>query len=274
MPGRAPSEGVEAIFADVGQGDAALVRAGGSTLLIDGGGAAGRDLGAAVLRPMLARRGIERVDAALLSHADADHCLGLLDLSALMPIDEVWMAPGAESVRCAARLAARARVGARTLRAGDRLTLGGLEIEILHPVDAGADAANRESVVARVSAGGRRLLFLGDLPADLERRLTAVAADRLAADVIKVAHHGSAGSSSAELLRAAGARLAVVSAGARNPFGHPATPALVRLRASGARILRTDRDGEIVLRWQADRPWRIETPAAPRRVATERGGAG
>jgi competence protein ComEC len=154
------------------------------------------------------------------------------------------------------------------------LTLGGLEIEILHPDDAGADAANRASVVARVSAGGRRLLFLGDLPADLERRLTAVAADRLAADVIKVAHHGSAGSSSAELLRAAGARLAVVSAGARNPFGHPATPALARLRASGARILRTDRDGEIVLRWQADRPWRIETPAAPRRVATERGGAG
>jgi competence protein ComEC len=81
---------VEVAFLDVGQGDAALIRSGSFAALVDGGGLAGRDLGAAVLRPALSRRGIARLDVAILSHSDRDHCQGLLDLAALVPIGELW----------------------------------------------------------------------------------------------------------------------------------------------------------------------------------------
>jgi competence protein ComEC len=120
--------------------------------------------------------------------------------------------------------------------------------------------------VLAVSGGGRRLLFTGDLDAATERVLVARDGARRACDVLKVPHHGSAGSTSPELARAAAPALAVVSAGVRDPYGHPAAPVCARLASSGARVLRTDRDGAVTLSWSAHGSWRLRTPGAPRRL--------
>ena len=127
-------------------------------------------------------------------------------------------------------------------------------------------AGNAASLVLAVSGGGRRLLFTGDLAAATERALVARDGARLGCDVLKVPHHGSAGSTSPELARATAPALAVISAGVRDSYGHPAAAVCARLAGSGARVLRTDRDGAVTLSWRAHGPWRLRLPGAPRRL--------
>jgi len=122
---------------------------------------------------------------------------------------------------------------------------------------------NDASVVVMAEAFGRRLLLTGDVEAAAERRLLGARAE-LDCDVLKVAHHGSRSSSTERFLAAASPRLAVVSAGARNPYGHPAPEVVARLRRHGARVLRTDRDGMVVLWFEPNGRWGIELPGSPK----------
>ncbi len=263
-PAPALRSGIEVLFADVGQGDAALVRAGDTLVLIDGGGLVGRDVGTDVLRPLLVRRGWLKIDAALLSHPHHDHCAGLLELSRQVRIELLLVAPAALGDACVRELSER--VGSvRPLVSGDLWRAGELTLEALRSgVGIGEAEANGGSLVVRLSAGGRSMLFVGDIGSEEERRLLLESPQRLASEVLKVAHHGSNGSSTPAFLAAVGARLAVISAGARNGFGHPAAATLARLAASGATVVRTDRDGEVVLSWRAGEPIRISLPASPR----------
>lgn len=265
--GPAPPARFEALFVDVGQGDAALLDDGEVAILVDGGGAPGRDLGGRLLRPILADRGRTRVALAVLSHADSDHCLGLLDLAALVPIDQLWVPAGLDADACVEALGRRIRGGATAVAAGERRRIGRFTLEVLHPDLAervGDD--NARSLALAVTAGGRRLLFTGDLDGATERRLAGRIAPGLRADLLKVAHHGSARSSDAEFLDAVSPRLAVVSAGVRNAYGHPAAETLGRLGDVAPVVLRTDRDGAVRVRWRDAGPWSIELPASPRSI--------
>jgi competence protein ComEC len=254
----------ELYFADVGQGDAAVVRHGETTLLVDGGGLFGRDVGTDGLRPLLSRLGVRRIDLAIVSHPHRDHCAGLAELSRQVPIAEIAIAPGARATPCVVELARRARRGTSTWVAGTTWQFGEILLEAVSPPRSGrAASGNADSLAVRVRVAGRSILFAGDLERDGERELVARRSD-LASDVLKVSHHGSAGSSTTSFLAAVGARWAVVSAGAANPYGHPAPAALARLAASGATVLRTDRDGMVALRWRPGEPMRLELPAAPR----------
>lgn len=122
-----------------------------------------------------------------------------------------------------------------------------MRFEVLHPAPGrAARRRNDESCVLKVSAGGAAMLLTGDIERRAEAELAGAAAVR--ADALLVPHHGSRSSSSAPFLEAAGARLAVVSAGYRNRFGHPAAEVLERYAAAGAQVLRTDRDGAVTVR--------------------------
>jgi competence protein ComEC len=118
-------------------------------------------------------------------------------------------------------------------------------------------------------AHGQRVLLTGDVEAVGERALLrrlgppgppGQALEALAADVLKVAHHGSRSSTTPRFLAETAPSLALVSSGARNPYGHPAPDVLARLRESGARVLRTDRHGMVVLRFHPDGHREIELP--------------
>jgi len=123
-------------------------------------------------------------------------------------------------------------------------------IEVLHPpggepLGVKADD-NAMSVVLRVITGRCRILLTGDIDAATESTLLAAGVP-LGATVLKVSHHGSGGATSAPFLAAVAPEVAVISVGAENRFGHPAPTTLQRLEQQGSRILRTDRDGGIVI---------------------------
>ncbi len=278
--GSLPTWGPEVFALDVGQGDAFLLRDRDVAILIDGGGWRRGDLGGRVLVPVLAGLGIRSLDLAVVSHADADHCNGIRDLSAYVPIRELWVAPSTIGAACiqetirpasdrwpgadrslrgvagvapdgGARVARIGRTG-RRLAGGGAVRLGSFRLEVLRASVAGSGerspSDNDRSLVVRVDAGGTSLLFPGDLEATGERLLLAGRdRDRLDVDVLKVGHHGSRSSSSRSFVKAVSPRLAIVAAGHGNRYGHPHPEVLVRLRSMGAKILRTDRDGLIRL---------------------------
>jgi competence protein ComEC len=260
-------------FLDVGQGDAAVVELpGGEAWLIDAGGlpshGGGLDAAAAarlaerpgeraVLRYLDHRR-IRRLRLVLLSHPHPDHFAGLRAVARAVPIDELWLAaPSREqpmSAEMHALLIDLAMRGTRVVAPplGVARSVRGVELEVLGPRLAGSAAAvdptasvNDNSLVARVRFAGRAVLFAGDLEEEGEQ--LALAAD-LAADVVKVPHHGSRTSSTAALVAAAGARWAVVSCGGGNRFGFPAPEVVARWEAAGATVLRTDLDGAVTAR--------------------------
>lgn len=249
--------GVEAVFLDVGQGDATLLRDGPRALLVDGGGWPSGDLGGRVLVPALVGEGLARLDAVLLTHPDRDHCRGLVDLASYLPIGELWLARGLPREGCAGELttAVEGQGGAvRELAAGERRPLGRWRLDVLHPEAPereerwrGADGDNDDSVVVLATAGGWRLLLPGDVEAPAERRLLAARRHLLAADVLKLAHHGSKSSTTPAFLAAVSPRIAVASAGHGNPYGHPADVVRRRLRQRAIPLLRTDRHGMIHL---------------------------
>lgn len=272
---------VEAVVVDVGQGDAVLLRDGSETLLVDGGGWPAGDLGGRVLVPALARRGVRRLDAALLTHADRDHCGGLLQLGSYLDMALVLTGPGPPGSACDRELRSLPGTEHRTVSAGSALSVGRWRVRVLHPerrrARGGRVGDNDASVVVVAEVFGRRLLLPGDAEAPAERALVArwgsgpqggdpaeIRRAPLQARFLKVGHHGSRTSSTERFLRAVRPALALVSSGARNPYGHPAPEVLARLGRHGTRVLRTDRDGMIVLWFRPDGGWGIDLPGSPK----------
>lgn len=259
-----PSRGPEIVMIDVGQGDSILVRDGGRTMLVDGGGWDGGDLGGRVLLPALLAEGVRQIDFLVMTHPDTDHCSGLVDISAYLPVDEVWMGPGWKAEGCAGRLAGLPGTRKRILAAGDRVTLGRWSFTVLHPEAAESRGTNERSLVLLAEAAGRRALLTGDIEGWAEQRLVSCCARDLRVDLLKVAHHGSRTSSTTAFLEAARPRLALISAGPNNIYHHPAPDVVERIEEHGARVLRTDRSGMIRVAFEEDGRLRIETPGAPR----------
>jgi competence protein ComEC len=242
------------IFLDVGQGDAALLRFPlGSTMLVDAGGLIGSpsfDLGDRVVAPVLRQAGIGRLDYLVLTHGDPDHVGGAPAILREFRPREIWEGiPVPRSVPLAAlRQQAQSARWAFVSR-GSRLIVDGVEIVVEHPAPADWErqrVRNDDSIVLDVRWRDVSVLLTGDIgravEAELERRI-APAPLR----VLKVPHHGSLTSSSAEFVRQAGPQLAVFSAGRSNRFGHPAPAVLERYTEAGATILRTDREGAVML---------------------------
>lgn len=254
-------------FLDVGQGDCILVRApGGRTLLIDGGGQAevGEEpesragsrsdrLGERVVVPALKRLGVRRLDAVLATHPHEDHCGGLSAVLRRFPVGLVLdsgLPSASEGHRRLLALARERRVPVRVVRRGARLNLGdGMILEFLHPGEPPLSGTrsdeNNNSVVGLLRYGTIRVLLPGDLEAEAERRLLPFLEP---VSLLKVAHHGSHFATSIAFLKRLRPRIAVISCGAGNPFGHPDGETLQRLRSMGVTVYRTDLQGAVTAR--------------------------
>lgn len=240
---------------DAGQGDALALRTPrGRWVLLDAGRAwPTGDAGRRLVVPYVRRRGGE-VAAFILSHPDADHSGGAASvLSALRPAaywDAGFVGQSAP-YDSTLETAARARVAWRRARAGDTLRVDGVTIAILAPDSAWVARAtnpNAASVVALAQYGAVRFLLMGDAGRGEEALLLARSSGALRADVLKVGHHGSRGSTGDQFLAAVRPRLALLSVGAGNSYGLPARATLDALRRVGAAVRRTDLEGSIVVR--------------------------
>jgi competence protein ComEC len=242
---------------DVGQGDGiALQVAGRHTLMIDSGGSpfggGSFDVGTRVVEPALWARGIQSLDALLLTHGDPDHIGGASPLIDDFNPDAVWQGiPVSRAMPLQAVLAraAASRIPVKERHEGEALYIGAARVLVLHPPAPDWErrrVRNDDSVVLEVLYGDVALLLTGDIGSDIERQI----APRLIpakTRILKVAHHGSRTSTSQALLDAWRPQIALISCGRGNPFGHPAPDVVSRLDAIGARIYRTDLDGEITV---------------------------
>jgi competence protein ComEC len=254
---------LEVTILDVGQGDSLfVVSPAGKTLLIDGGGAFGGfpgheqqkgiDPGEEAVSPYLWARGFKKIDVVALTHAHQDHLGGLTAILENFRVGKLWIGREVKNPAMA-KLEALARERNVLVERESRsktFSLDGAEGEFLWPEDSDADAApaakNNDSLVLRLKFGNETLLLPGDAEKQAERTMLAeYHGDELRADVLKVGHHGSKNSTTQEFLEAVHPKIAVISAGEDNPYGHPSRELLERLENAGVLVLRTDRDGAV-----------------------------
>lgn len=271
---RAPAEGFQLTALDVGQGLAVVVRTAQHTLLFDAGPAFEdiSDAGRSVVVPYLLGQGVHELDLMIISHADLDHRGGAPAVRRLLDVDREIGA-----------------LSATPCRAGQRWNWDGVEFEILSPpADAPAEAnsaaplrsksdrfwRNNGGCVLRVSAGGHAALLPADIEAPMEKRLLADLPDKLRADVLLAAHHGSKTSSTQPFVDAVQPQLVIFSAGWRNRFRFPRAAVVARYLGEGAELHMTGNGGAISVSvgakgvgevgdWRADHPRLWREPAEP-----------
>jgi competence protein ComEC len=235
----APPAGLRVTVLDVGQGDAILLQPARAPAILVDGGPPGQGLPS-----MLRAAGVDRLAAAVVTHDQSDHAGGIEEVLGEIPVHVLLYGAAGRALLEEARSA-----GARPLRiaAGGGLRSGRLRLDVawppavlldgLHP----GEDPNRLALVTLVRWGRFSMLLSADAEAE------AAPLDPGPVDVLKVAHHGSEDAGLEELLERTMPRLAVISVGEDNPYGHPTPATLAELAAHGVRTLRTDRDGAIVI---------------------------
>lgn len=241
--------GLAVTFIDVGQGDSEYIELpNGQTVLIDGGPKDEK------MAAFLGSRGITRIDHVVLTHPHSDHYNGLRHVFNATQVDNFYdnrvdnaNAAGDDKVR--AQAAAEPGCTLHYPVAGESLDWGpGVEAKVLHSCPEASSKTKSEdlnncSIVIKLSYAGSSILFMGDLGIPVETDLARRYGDELRADVLKVGHHGSYSSSTAEFLSQVRPKDAYISLAAGNDYGHPHQVALDRIEAVGAQVHRTDKKG-------------------------------
>jgi competence protein ComEC len=243
-----PPDSLTVTFLDVGQGDAAVVRTSeGATLLID----AGPDENLVATR--LTSMGVRRIDIVVATHAHADHVEGLPAVFSRYPVGFV-LEPGCDHESPSYDRLLRALededLRVRHARGGQRFLVGRLIVEILGPDECSHTGPNDDSVVLRLRYDNATVLFPGDAERPAQEDLLDDG-DPVTATVLKIPHHGG-DTSLEEFFERVGAALAVVSVGP-NDYGHPVPGLLRTLQETGARVLRTDRIGDVTVEITSER---------------------
>ena len=248
-----PSVELSLTALDVGQGDSIVLRSGEQCFLVDGGSSSEGQVGAHRILPYLKSQGIRKLDGIIITHMDDDHTNGILELLEMVSKREsalrvqrlflpIWMKGSEEEIQFLDS-AKRAGISICYLQKGDRIQKGEFFMEVLYPDEDGSDG-NAGSVTLSVNYQGFRALLTGDLEGRGEEQ---VIQELSAYDYLKVAHHGSRNSTSMEFLDKADPRIAVISCGKKNYYGHPHGELLDRLRQKDVKIFITSECGAVTL---------------------------
>jgi competence protein ComEC len=252
---------VRIVFVNVGQGDAEIIRAGSFDCLIDGGPSGE----GAHLESELRKAGVRRLDLLIVTHPHADHIGDLAGVIADYRPARALVDEGATTSTYAGVRNALRAAGTRMVHEfrGTTLRMGPLTARVVSPGSLSGDA-NADSVVLLLDVYGKRFLFSGDCAGANESAVGAIVARGPPLYLLKVAHHGSAYSTSSSFLSEVRPRFAVIEVGS-NAYGHPAASTIKRLKTQGARIYSTQKNGDISLTIAASGAvtWRFSGSAKP-----------
>ena len=249
--------GVEIYFLDVEQGDSTIIRtAKNKTIVIDGGEGekSGFDYGKNVLFPFLINKGVRKIDFLIFSHFDSDHCGGLIYLLENIKVEKILIGKQFEkneNFEYIVNLANKKHIKIIELQAGNKINIEkNSSLEILWPSVAekiSENAINNNSLVCKFVYKNFSMLLTGDIESIAEEKLLGKYknTNRLNANILKIAHHGSKTSSIQEFLNEVNPKIALIGVGRKNKFGHPNQEVLERLKEKGIQIYRTDQNGEI-----------------------------
>lgn len=247
LSGRGASN-LQVTYIDVGQGDSILVRdPNGFTILIDGGPPAS----GAIVANFIKSSGISTIDVIAASHADSDHIGGLITVlkDPAISVNRVLYNGYAGSTATWNAFTAAAAAKGLALEAVQfpkTLHLGLLTVWVMNPASGLSNPeTNDASLVLKIIYNQNEFLFTGDIDATIEATIIARSTP-LAADILKVAHHGSAYSSSPNFIASVAPTNAVISVG-NNSYGHPSADTIARIATAGAKIWRTDLNGNILV---------------------------
>ncbi|MBO5197860.1 MAG: DNA internalization-related competence protein ComEC/Rec2 [Lachnospiraceae bacterium] len=256
LPGKSSPLALE--FLDVGQGDGIVIRTNGQAIVVDCGSSSVDEVGTYRLLPMLKAEGIREIAFAAATHADTDHCSGLIEL-----LEQSGAPDGVRVKALAVSACSRENQGYRALtetaerngipiiylEKGDRMEAGTLQLKCLHPAADYDGEDNAASLVFLLTFGEFRALLTGDLEGSGEALVKEELKRELQSGetvtVLKAAHHGSRYSTGEEFLNACGAEAAMISCGRDNRYGHPHEETLKRLEAAGIRTYITAEDGAV-----------------------------
>ena len=255
-------------FINVGQGDSILIETPRKhVILVDAGppGAeAGLDAGSRIVAPLLRAEGIKVIDLLILTHPHDDHAGGMLSILRQFRVRRLTtpnIAYSSPTYKDILRTVKKRRIPLVNAHQGLEVHFpDGVTLSFLHPSasDLRHEPTERElndlSAVAKLEFGKAKFLLAADAGGEAEIRMLARGMD-LRADVLKVGHHGSSTATTGPFLREVSPRIAVVSVGRWNEFGHPAKETLARLRRSRIRAYRTDLDGTVTIETDGERIW-------------------
>lgn len=227
-------------FIDVGQGDSTLILTPkGNSILIDGGGSetGSFDVGEKILLPYLLDRGVTKIDYMMISHFDSDHVGGLFSILENLRVEHVLISKQgkeSENYKHFLEISKRKKIKVIYAEAGDRINIEkNMFFEILFPTRnlISENILNNNSIVARLVYKNFKILFTGDIEEIAEKELIKLYSktNKLRADILKVAHHGSKSSTIASFLKLVNPRISLIGVGATNTFGHPNIGVLERL---------------------------------------------
>lgn len=230
-------------FIDIGQGDSILIRGNKNNILVDTGGLVYKNgnNGKTTLLPYLKKQGVKKLDYVFISHLDKDHCGNLKFLSENMTIENLILRRNGykDYVKLYGNLNIK---NIFEIENTDILELPEMNFEIFQTQNGFEE--NEKSIILNLYVNGKRILFTGDIGFFTENQLLK---NNIECDYLKVAHHGSKNSSSIDFLKKANAKVAIISCGENNNYGHPHKNTVERLENANMKIFRTDKGGNIIL---------------------------
>ena len=247
-----PKNYIEINIIDVGQGDSTLIKSDNYKVLIDGGGSENSDydVGGQILIPYLLDNTNGVIDLMIISHFHEDHVEGCISVLEELKVKKVIIGVQPKKTDLydeVLRITREKNIPLITVSKGDKITIEDIEFEVLYPERdlKIKEDLNNNSLVIKMKYYEWSFLLTGDIEKEAESILSSEALD---VDILKVAHHGSKTSTTEELLDVITPKIALISLGKDNKFGHPHKNVLDRLENSKCKIYRTDENGEISLK--------------------------
>lgn len=245
----------EIVMLDVGQGDCFVVNS-VQTFIIDGGGKRTQDIGnntgVNILVPYLDYKAKNYVDAVFVSHSDADHIIGIIELLSKKNVGQIFLSEKISDDDLAQKLILEAEkfsVPICYLKSGDDLKFNKADFCCLYPFENTKTENNNDtSLVLKLNLEGEDILFTGDIEKNAEQEIL-LSNENISSDILKLAHHGSKTSSALDFLKKVNPSLAIVSTGVNNSYNHPSKEIVQRLQDLNIPLINTAQSGAVAIKF-------------------------